>query len=91
MHQLHDVPEAIKCYKKAAKADKKRPEPHEKLQDIFEKIGLDDLAEEEQEIAKRLRKAIYKAKSNPKRKKRWFFSSFYIGERFLISLIVYFT
>ena len=70
MHQLHDVPEAIKCYKKAAKADKKRPEPHEKLQDIFEKIGLDDLAEEEQEIAKRLRKAIYKANSNPKRKRR---------------------
>ena len=70
MQQLHDVPEAIKCYKKAAKADKKRPEPHEKLQDIFEKIGLDDLAEEEQEIAKRLRRAIYKAKSNPKRKKR---------------------
>ena len=69
MQQLHDVPEAIKCYKKAAKADKKRPEPHEKLQDIFEKIGLDDLAEEEQEIAMRLRKAIYKAKSNPKRKK----------------------
>ena len=70
MQQLHDVPEAIKCYKKAAKADKKRPEPHEKLQDIFEKIGLDDLAEEEQEIAKRLRRAIYKAKPNPKRKKR---------------------
>lgn len=70
MQQLHDVPEAIKCYKKAAKADKKRPEPHEKLQDIFEKIGLDDLAEEEQEIAKRLRRAIYKAKSNPKRKRR---------------------
>lgn len=70
MQQLHDVPEAIKCYKKAAKADKKRPEPHEKLQDIFEKIGLDDLAEEEQEIVKRLRRAIYKAKSNPKRKKR---------------------
>ena len=70
MQQLHDVPEAIKCYKKAAKADKKRPEPHEKLKDIFEKIGLDDLAEEEQEIAKRLRRAIYKAKSNPKRKRR---------------------
>ena len=69
MEQQHDVPEAIKCYKKAAKADKKRPEPHEKLQDIFEKIGLDDLAEEEEEIAKRLRRAIYKSKSNSKRKK----------------------
>jgi tetratricopeptide (TPR) repeat protein len=70
MEQQHDVPEAIKCYKKAAKADKKRPEPHEKLRDIFEKIGLDDLAEEEEEIAKRLRRVIYKSKSNSKRKKR---------------------
>ena len=70
MEQLHDVPEAIKFYKKAAKADKKRPEPHDRLQAIYEKIGLDDLADEEQEIADRLRKAIYKSKSNSKRKKR---------------------
>lgn len=70
MEQLHDVPEAIKFYKKAAKADKKRPEPHDRLQAIYEKIGLDDLADEEQEIAERLRKAIYKSKSNSKRKKR---------------------
>ena len=70
MEQLHDVPEAIKFYKKAAKADKKRPEPHDRLQTIYEKIGLDDLADEEQEIADRLRKAIYKSKSNSKRKKR---------------------
>ena len=70
MEQLHDVPEAIKFYKKAAKADKKRPEPHDHLQTIYEKIGLDDLADEEQEIADRLRKAIYKSKPNSKRKKR---------------------
>ena len=70
MEQLRDVPEAIKFYKKAAKADKKRPEPHDRLQAIYEKIGLDDLADEEQEIADRLRKAIYKSKSNSKRKKR---------------------
>ena len=69
MEQLHDVPEAIKFYKKAAKADKKRPEPHDRLQAIYERIGLDDLADEEQEIADRLRKAIYKSKSNSKRKK----------------------
>ena len=70
MEQLRDVPEAIKFNKKAAKADKKRPEPHDRLQAIYEKIGLDDLADEEQEIADRLRKAIYKSKSNSKRKKR---------------------
>ncbi len=70
MEQLHDVPEAIKFHKRAAKADKKRPEPHDQLQAIYEKIGLDDLADEEKEIADRLRKAIYKSKSGSKRKKR---------------------
>ena len=64
-----DVPQAIKSYKRAAKCDKKRPEPHDRLQDIYEKIGFDDLADEEQEIANRLRKAIYKSKSSSKRKK----------------------
>ncbi len=65
----NNIPAAVKTYKKAAKADKKRPEPHERLQSIYEKVGLDDLADEEAEIAKRLRKAIYKSKSNSKRKK----------------------
>ena len=67
-NQQRDIPEAIKSYKRAAKADKKRAEPHDKLQAIYEKIGLDDLAEEEAEISKRLRKTIYK--SNQKRKKK---------------------
>ena len=67
-NQQRDIPEAIKSFKRAAKADKKRPEPHEKLQAIYEKIGLDDLADEEAEISKRLRKAIYK--STQKRKKK---------------------
>ena len=70
MEQLHDVPEAIKYYKKGAKADKKRPEPHDRLQTIYEKIGLIDLAEEEEEIANRLRKALFKSKSTSRRKKR---------------------
>ncbi len=67
MEKMRDIPEAIKSYKKAAKADKKRPEPHDRLQSIYEKIGLDDLAEDEQEIADRLRKALYKS---AKRKKK---------------------
>ena len=70
MELLKDIPEAIKTYKKAAKADKKRPEPHERLETIYEKLGLDDLADDEHEIAERLRKAIYKAKSSSKRKKK---------------------
>ena len=68
MEQQRDVPESIKSYKRAAKADKKRPEPHERLQAIYERIGFDDLAEEEQEIAARLRKDLYKAKTRKKRK-----------------------
>ena len=67
MERHRDIPEAIKSYKKAAKADKKRPEPHEHLQSIYEKIGLDDLADDEQEIAERLRKNLYK--SSKKKKK----------------------
>lgn len=67
MEVQKDLPKAIKSYKKAIKADKKRPEPHERLQAIYEKIGLDDLADEEQEIAQRLRKALYK--KSPKRKR----------------------
>ncbi|MBQ6079034.1 MAG: AAA family ATPase [Muribaculaceae bacterium] len=66
--QQRDIPEAIKAYKKAARDDKKRPEPHDRLQAIYEKVGLEDLAEEEQEIADRLRKALYK--SSAKRKKK---------------------
>ena len=69
MEQVKDLPEAIKSYKRAAKADKKRPEPHERLQTIYEKIGFEDLAEEEQEIAERLRKAIYKSKSSKRKNK----------------------
>ena len=69
MEAMHDMPMAIKSYKKAAKADKKRPEPHECLQSIYERIGLDDLAEEEAEIAERLRKAIYKKNSKRSRNK----------------------
>jgi Tfp pilus assembly protein PilF len=64
-----DLPKAIKSYKKAVKADKKRPEPHDRLQAIYEKVGLDDLAEEEQELADRLRKAMYKKTTKRKKNK----------------------
>lgn len=68
MEFMKDVPEAIKSYKRAAKADKKRPEPHERLQVIYEKIGFEDLADEENEIADRLRKALNKSKSKKRKK-----------------------
>ena len=68
MELNHDIPEAIKSYKRAAKADKKQPQPHDRLAAIYERIGFDDLAEDEQEIADRLRRALYKAKSKKKKK-----------------------
>ena len=68
MEQMKDIPNAIKSYKRAAKSDKKRPEPHDRLQAIYEKIGFEDLADEEQEIADRLRKALFKSKSKKKNK-----------------------
>ena len=58
---LKHTPEAIKAYKRAAKADKSRPEPHEALADIYDRIGLDDLADEQRQLAARLRQ-------QPKRK-----------------------
>jgi len=67
MERNRDIPEAIKSYKRAAKADKKQPQPHERLQAIYEKIGFEDLAEDEQEIAQRLRKALYKSKTKKKK------------------------
>ena len=66
MELQHDIPESIKSYKRAAKADKKRPEPHDRLEAIYEKIGFEDLAEDEHDIAERLRKALYKARKKKK-------------------------
>ena len=68
MQKMRDIPAAIKMYKRAAKADKKRPEPHDRLHDIYEKVGLDDLADDEQEIADRLRKALFKQTGKKKKK-----------------------
>lgn len=53
-----NVVEAIKSYKRAIKSDKTQPEPHERLESIYERIGLDDLAEEHHDIAKKLRSAL---------------------------------
>jgi len=44
------------------------PFPHERLQAIYENIGFEELAEAEQEISKRLRKALLKSKSRKNKK-----------------------
>lgn len=54
-HQEKNISETIKSYKRAIKADKKRPEPHERLEEIYERLGLDDLAELHHEKALKLR------------------------------------
>lgn len=61
-----DLPAAIKALKRATKASRTAIEPHVRLADIYEKIGLDDLADEHQEIAQQLRKQQKK----PRRKKK---------------------
>lgn len=61
-----DLPAAIKALKRATKASRTAVEPHVKLADIYEKIGLDDLADEHNEIAKQLRSQQKK----PRRKKK---------------------
>lgn len=63
-----NIPAAIKRYKKAASCDKKSPEPHEKLHGIYERIGLDELANEERDIATRLQDALDKKQSKKKRR-----------------------
>lgn len=62
-----NVPEAIKSFKRAIKANKKAPQPYEALVPIFKNIGLEEKAEEFEEKADQLRKA--QSKKQKKRKK----------------------
>ena len=48
-------PEAIKAYKRAAKHDKYNPIPHDRLANILDDLGFDDLADEHREKARKLR------------------------------------
>ena len=61
-----DTPEAIKAYKRAIKASRTAIAPHVALSRIYEKIGLDDLAEYHSDIAAQLRKQQKK----PRKKKK---------------------
>ena len=62
----NDTPAAIKAYKRAVKASRTAIAPHVALARIYEKIGLDDLADQHSEIAAQLRKQQKK----PRRKKK---------------------
>ena len=56
-----DMPAAIKAYKRAARADKKAVAPFMSLAHLYERIGLDDLAEEYALKARQLRERQMKA------------------------------
>ena len=60
-----DTPASIKAYKRAVRASRTAVEPHLALARIYEKIGLDDLADEHNQIAKQMKKQQKK----PRRKK----------------------
>lgn len=62
-----DTPAAIKDFKRAAKADKNACAPLQQLADVYERIGLDDLAEEFALRAKKLRER--KQRASRKRRK----------------------
>lgn len=51
-----DTPASIKAYKRAVRASRTAVEPHLALARIYEKIGLDDLADEHNQIAKQMKK-----------------------------------
>lgn len=63
-----DVPAAIKAYKRAARAQRTAVTPHLALARIYEKIGLDDLADEHNLIAKQLREQQLNKKTSCKKK-----------------------
>ena len=56
-----DMPAAIKAYKRAARADKKAVAPLMSLAHLYERIGLDDFAEEYALKARQLRERQMKA------------------------------
>ena len=65
--KLKDTPAAIKAYKRATRASHNAVEPHLALARIYEKIGLDDLADEHNQIAKDLRQQQAKKSRRKKR------------------------
>ncbi len=69
--QIHedekDTPAAIKVYKRAARASRTAIAPHLALARIYEKIGLDDLADDHLSIVRQLR---LQQSKKPRRKKK---------------------
>lgn len=62
---MENMPAAIKAFKRAVKLDKNAVEPHVQLQEIYEQIGLDDMADVQKSIIDKLRQR--KRKKNNKK------------------------
>ena len=63
-----DISAAIKLYKRAARASRTAIEPVVSLARVYDKIGLDDIADEYRDIAKQMRKQLQAKKPRRKRK-----------------------
>lgn len=63
-----DITEAVKLYKRATRASRTAIEPVLALARVYDKIGLDDVADEYRDIAKQMRKQQQSKK--PRRKKK---------------------
>ena len=61
---VDNMPAAIKAFKRAVKADKAAIEPHIRLQEIYEQIGLDDMADVQKSIIAKLRQRKRKKNKN---------------------------
>ena len=62
LYKNNDINAAIKVMKRAAKADKNSTKPHEVLRDIYDNMGLEDLADEQRDAINRIRKRQSKKK-----------------------------
>lgn len=62
LYKNSEVKAAIKVLKRAAKADRNSTKTHEVLLEIYENMGLDDLADEQRDAISRIRKRQSKKK-----------------------------
>ncbi len=63
-----DIKNGVKYLKLAMKFDRKRPEPHEAMAQVYENLGVDDKAEQHLNTAKKLRAVQAKAQSRKSKK-----------------------
>ena len=68
-HDDNDTNAELKMLKKAIKTNRHRPEPHERIATLFDSLGLDDIADEHREMAKKLRLAASKKTIKARKKK----------------------